>query len=86
MKIIMEYLTSCDNCGSSENLLSDDYICFGCAPRRKQLKEIIRVNDARIDAAYWRFCRMKQAAPPVLVVPDAYLLRNAARAELELLS
>lgn len=40
-------------------------------------------QHARIDAAYWRFCRMARTKPPCLEVPDAYIRRNAADEEIE---
>lgn len=35
-----------------------------------------------IDAAYWRFCRMARAKPPILEVPEAYQRRVAADVEI----
>ncbi len=45
------------------------------AAERKALEAERRKCHDEIDAAYWRFCRMKRAKPPVLVCPEAYRRR-----------
>lgn len=44
---------------------------------REKLMEEWRVQDDRIQAAYWAFCHQKRAKPPIMVVPDAYKKRHA---------
>lgn len=45
--------------------------------------EAIRATQAeahaRIDAAYWRFTRCRNAPPPSMAEPEAYRVREAAR-------
>lgn len=36
---------------------------------------------AKIDAAYWRFCRCARAKPPSLAEPDAYKRRKELEEE-----
>ena len=45
----------------------------------EQIDEGIREQQAKIDAAYWNFIHTAQGKPPVLVVPDAYRIRNELR-------
>lgn len=46
---------------------------------REQIEDLLRVEQARIDAAYWIYTRTRRGKPPVLVVPDAYARRNELR-------
>jgi hypothetical protein len=46
------------------------------------LRQIIAEQDEIIEGAYWNFSRQARAKPPVLVVPEAYAKRRAARREL----
>jgi hypothetical protein len=49
----------------------------------EQIRAEMAAETARIDAAYWSFCRCARAKPPSLVVPDAYLRLSELRDELQ---
>lgn len=49
---------------------------------RQQIEDLLRVEQARIDAAYWIYTRTRRGKPPVLVVPDAYARRKELKAML----
>lgn len=55
--------------------------CAACA-RRPILRAELRVEEDRIDRAYWTFTRSARGKPPVLAVPDAYQKRAAITLEL----
>ena len=46
---------------------------------RQQIEDLLRIEQARIDAAYWIYTRTRRGKPPVLVVPDAYARRKELR-------
>lgn len=70
MIIPVTHFRSCDNCG--EPVKDDDEIlCRKCKPSL-QLKADLRDAWDRMDAAYWRFCRMARAKPPSMAEPEAY--------------
>lgn len=48
----------------------------------QELIDRINAAERKIGDAYWCFTRCARAKPPVLVVPEAYAERNAAKAEL----
>ena len=45
-----------------------------------ELRAVLQDARDKIDAAYWRFCRMARALPPVLAEPGAHeIVRDAER-------
>lgn len=47
---------------------------------RRVCERALNEAHARIEVAYWRFCRMAKAKPPVLVEPEAYQVRTLSKA------
>ena len=61
---------TCDNCGNPVQD-KDEILCRKCKPslqREQEIKDCL----AKIDAAYWAFCRQARANPPSMVCPEAY--------------
>lgn len=65
-------MNTCDNCGKSRQD-DDEILCRICKP---SLQITADISDARakIQKAYWNFCRQANAKPPIMVCPEAYEL------------